>query len=156
MTPKSLLRHPQAVSTIAECSSGKFQSVITDDPDGTKRSPDRVILCSGKVYYELHKKRAELEQMDVPILRLEQLYPLPEKSLYSALASYPEEAPVFWVQEEPENMGAWWYLHLAFERLFKRRSLSVVSRPASASPATGSAIRHKEQQERLLTAAFES
>ena len=151
MTPKSLLRHPRVISPVDEFANGKFQPVIPDRSNDGKHAPDRVILCSGKLYYDLSKKREELRRMDVPIVRLEQLYPLPEKALDSALASYSEDTPILWVQEEPENMGAWWYLHLALEH---RRRLSVVSRAPSASPATGLAIRHKEQQQRLLTAAF--
>jgi 2-oxoglutarate dehydrogenase E1 component len=120
-----------------------------------KRDVDRVILCSGEVYYDLEKKRRELERVDVPIIRIEQLYPFPEEAINTALAFYPEDVPLIWVQEEPENMGAWWYLNLNFRRtLFKNRAVSALSRQASASPATGSATRHREQQDRLLAAAF--
>jgi 2-oxoglutarate dehydrogenase E1 component len=155
MTPKSLLRYPQAVSALRDFSRGQFQPVIDSGGTESQKSVDRVLLCSGKIYYELMKKRLELKRMEVPIIRLEQLYPLPDEALRSAVAPYPEDASLVWVQEEPENMGAWWYLHLQFKRtLFKNRTVSAIARPASASPATGSATRHKEQQERLLQAAF--
>jgi 2-oxoglutarate dehydrogenase E1 component len=155
MTPKSLLRHPQSVSTLEDCSQGKFRPIIAGVTESHKKGVDRVILCSGKVYYDLEKKRRELARVEVPIIRIEQLYPFPEKAINTALAVYPEDVPLIWVQEEPENMGAWWYLNLKFRRtLFKNRAVSAISRQASASPATGSATRHREQQERLLAAAF--
>ncbi len=155
MTPKSLLRHPQATSSLDDFSRATFQPVITGILDESHPAK-RVVLCSGKIYYDLEKKRRELNRMEVPIIRIEQLYPFPDEVINSALAPYPDGVPLVWVQEEPENMGAWWYLNLKFRRtLFKNRALSVVSRKASASPATGSATRHKEQQERLLTAAFD-
>jgi 2-oxoglutarate dehydrogenase E1 component len=156
MTPKSLLRHPQTVSALGDCSRGKFRPVIASSVSRSdKAGVNRVILCSGKVYYELEKKRRELERLEVPLLRIEQLYPFPEKAIDSALAVYPADTPLVWVQEEPENMGAWWYLNLKFRRtLFKNRPVSVIARQAAASPATGSATRHREQQERLLLAAL--
>jgi 2-oxoglutarate dehydrogenase E1 component len=156
MTPKSLLRHPQAMSTLEEFSRGRFQPVVTGMTDPPHGDTDRVMLCSGKVYYDLEKKRRELKRLEVPIIRIEQLYPFPDEAVKSALAPYPDDVPLLWVQEEPENMGAWWYLNLKFRRtLFKNRAVSVVSRQGAASPATGSATRHKEQQERLLATAFE-
>ena len=155
MTPKSLLRHPQSVSTLEDFSQGKFRPMIAGVNESHKRDVDRVILCSGKVYYDLEKKRRELERVEVPIIRIEQLYPFPEEATNTALAFYPEDVPLIWVQEEPENMGAWWYLNLKFRgTLFKNRAVSAISRRPSASPATGSATRHRGQQERLLAAAF--
>jgi 2-oxoglutarate dehydrogenase E1 component len=155
MTPKSLLRHPQAVSSLDELSRGKFQPVIGAAVKDAPGAPDRVLLCSGKVFYDLSRKQRELKRPEVPIIRLEQLYPFPEQALRSALTPYREDIPLVWVQEEPQNMGAWWYLHLQLGRTpFKNKSVSVIARPASASPAIGSATRHKEQQERLLDAAF--
>jgi 2-oxoglutarate dehydrogenase E1 component len=157
MTPKSLLRHSQAISTLSDFSEGKFQPVIDGSPDKSQRTVDRVLLCSGKIYYDLAKKQLELKRMEVPIIRVEQLYPFPDKPLQSAIARYPEDARLIWMQEEPENMGAWWYLNLQFKRPpFKDRPVSAIARPASASPATGSATQHREQQERLLNAAFHS
>ena len=155
MTPKSLLRHAQAVSSLEDLAGGSFQPVL---PDAYERRPekiDRILLCSGKVYYELDQRRRDLNREDVAILRLEQFYPVPIDALRSALAGYPEGTPVVWVQEEPENMGAWRFLLVNFgRRLFGRLPLSGIYRPIAASPATGSANRHKLEQETLLNEAF--
>ncbi|HEU4345614.1 MAG TPA: 2-oxoglutarate dehydrogenase E1 component [Candidatus Binatia bacterium] len=154
LTPKSLLRHPQAVSSLEQCSIGKFQRVIADDQQASARV-QRVLLCSGKIYYDLHQKRQELKRADIAIVRVEQLYPLPEKALREALAPYPRETALYWVQEEPENMGAWCYLNLRFQgEFFGERPVSVICRARSASPATGSARVHKEEQEQLLARAI--
>jgi 2-oxoglutarate dehydrogenase E1 component len=155
MTPKSLLRHPRVVSSLEECAKGTFQRVIRDPRRNEAERFDRVILCSGKIYYELEQQRDKVGRNDVAILRIEQLYPLPEEILRLVLASFPDGTPVFWVQEEPENMGAWHYLQAKFgEKLFNRLPFAVVSRPESASPATGSGSSHKREQEQLLAAAF--
>jgi 2-oxoglutarate dehydrogenase E1 component len=156
MTPKSLLRHPLAVSTLDELATGSFQRVLPDSgPEAEPNTVSRIILCTGKIYYELLKYRHDAGRNDMPILRLEQLYPLNTALLESALAGYPEGTPVFWVQEEPENMGAWRYLKVLFgDRLFGRFPFSGLYRAASASPATGSQNSHKIEQERLLEAAF--
>jgi 2-oxoglutarate dehydrogenase E1 component len=153
MTPKSLLRHPQVVSSLDECVEGRFQRVL---PDALPfpREIRKVLLCSGKVYYELLKQREDSNRMDVAILRLEQLYPLPQPELQAALAAYPD-VPVTWVQEEPENMGASRFLRIHLgERLFNRHDFRSICRPASASPATGSNNSHKQEQAKLLEAAF--
>ena len=152
MTPKSLLRHRQAVSALSELARGGFKTVIADDgADSVKR----ILLCSGKLYYELKSYRAERRRDDVAIVRIEQLYPTPIASLVEVLKRYPDGTPAVWVQEEPSNMGAagFWSLQSGAE-LFKRLPFSTLARPASASPATGSAARHKEQQAKLLAAAF--
>ena len=155
MTPKSLLRHPQSVSPREEFSKGSFLRVIADSGPARRRSVKRILLCSGKIYFDLEHKRQELGRDDVAIIRLEQLYPFPEKPLQSLLAEYPAATPLTWVQEEPENMGAWWYLNLRFnQRVLGNRPVSVVARAPAASPATGSATRHKEQQQLLLNQAF--
>jgi 2-oxoglutarate dehydrogenase E1 component len=155
MTPKSLLRHPKSVSPREEFSKGSFLRVIADSGPARRRSVKRILLCSGKIYFDLEHKRQELGRDDVAIIRLEQLYPFPEKPLQSLLADYPAATPLTWVQEEPENMGAWWYLNLRFnQRVLGNRPVSVVARPPAASPATGSATRHKEQQQLLLNQAF--
>jgi 2-oxoglutarate dehydrogenase E1 component len=152
LTPKSLLRHPAAISTLTECSTEKFKPVISDTP---REAVKRVNLCSGKLYYDLEAKRRELARDDVALLRIEQLYPLPEKALRETVGLFPPETPVFWVQEEPENMGAWSYLNLMFRgRLFDKHPFSVVCRPRSASSAHGSARTHKAEQEHLLTQAL--
>jgi 2-oxoglutarate dehydrogenase E1 component len=154
MTPKSLLRHPRAVSSLEELARGGFQRLI---PDRTTRSGDvkRVILCSGKFYYDLERKREELGREDAAIIRLEQLYPLPREELGAELERYAAGTAVVWAQEEPDNMGAWRYLRLRLrERLSGRFPFSGVRRPASASPATGSTSSHKLEQEELLERAF--
>jgi 2-oxoglutarate dehydrogenase E1 component len=155
MTPKSLLRHPRVISDLDECANGAFQSVIPDSLAQRADPVKRILLCSGKIYYELEQRREKESRNDIAILRIEQLYPLPEQLLSSLLAAYPDGTRVVWVQEEPENMGAWQYLKVNFaDRLFTRLPLSVVSRPRSASPATGSASSHKHEQELVLGAAF--
>jgi 2-oxoglutarate dehydrogenase E1 component len=153
MTPKSLLRHPRVVSPLDDFARGAFQRVI---PDALPASGvAKIILCSGKIYYELEQKRAELGRNDVAIVRIEQLYPLDADRLAMLLERYPGGTPVLWVQEEPENMSAWPHLKLKFgEALLGRFPFSCVSRPESASPATGSPARHKKEQERLLAKAF--
>jgi len=154
MTPKSLLRHPRAVSTLEECASAGFRSVLSDDAarDG---GCARVLLCSGKIYYDLEKRREDAQREDVAIVRVEELYPTPVEDLRSALASCKDGTPAIWVQEEPENMGAWHHMRLAFgETLFGRLPFSVVSRAASSSPATGSASSHRLEQQELIDRAF--
>ncbi len=156
MTPKSLLRLPAASSSLDDLTTGTYQRVIADArPAAQQKKTERVLLCTGKLYYELDKKRTELERDDVAILRLEQLAPFPGETLRRSLAEYRAETPVFWVQEEPENMGAWAHLRVRFlERMFDRHPFAGISRPASASPATGSHASHKLEQEALLAEAF--
>jgi 2-oxoglutarate dehydrogenase E1 component len=154
MTPKSLLRHPMAVATIDQLATGRFQRVIPD-PDHRGSRIERVFLCSGKVHYELEKQRSELGRDDIAIVRIEQYYPLPEEALRSALASYPDGTRVLWVQEAPENMGAWRHLRARFgSKLFGRLPFSGVCRHESASPATGSAHAHRLEQQELMQRAF--
>ncbi|WXA88271.1 2-oxoglutarate dehydrogenase E1 component [Pendulispora rubella] len=152
-TPKSLLRHPEAISTVDDLATGSFQRVIPDasvDPKQTKR----VLLCTGKVYYDLVKTRRDLKRDDVAIVRLEQLYPL-NVTLKEALAPYPDGTPLVWVQEEPRNMGAWYFLNARLrEFITDRLPLSLVSRVESASPATGSKASHDLEQRMLMDAAF--
>ncbi|MGE0606374.1 MAG: 2-oxoglutarate dehydrogenase E1 component [Pirellulales bacterium] len=154
MTPKSLLRNPKCVSTLDDCASGMFRRVLPDTRPEPSRV-ERVLMCSGKIYYELEKRREELNRDDLAIVRIEQLYPFPHEQLRAALAPYRDGTPVCWVQEEPENMGAWQFLKSKMDdRLFDRFPLSGVVRPAAASPATGSASSHKLEQETLLNTAF--
>jgi 2-oxoglutarate dehydrogenase E1 component len=153
MSPKSLLRHPRVVSSLDELATGSFSRIL---PDALGPAPvDRVILCTGKIAIELEEKREQLERKDAAILRIEQLYPLSDEEIERALAPYPAKAPVVWVQEEPRNMGARRYLRLRFgSSVLGRHELLEVSRPASASPATGSASRHKVEQQEILERAF--
>jgi 2-oxoglutarate dehydrogenase E1 component len=154
MSPKSMLRHPRAVSTLEELSRGQFQRVL-GDASVEHAAARRLLLCSGKLYYDLLAERERLGREDVAILRLEQLYPLRWTELEQWLGRYPAGAPVVWVQEEPRNMGAFSYLALKFgEALRQRWSFYHVSRPESASPATGSAASHRLEQQTLLDRAF--
>ena len=152
-TPKSLLRAPAAISTLDDLANGEFKRVI---PDTTVNPKDvkRVLLCTGKVYYDLAKARQDLGRKDVAIVRLEQLYPLNEK-LLEALAQYADGTQLVWVQEEPKNMGPWYFLNARVrEHIGDRLPLSMVSRDESASPATGSKASHDLEQKMLISAAF--
>ena len=157
MTPKSLLRHPGCVSPMSDLVRGAFQRVIPDASGANPRDIRRILLCSGKVAYELEKRREETGRHDVAIVRVEQLYPLPRRALEDALAHYTVGTPAIWVQEEPENMGAWRFVRIHFgERLLERFPFSGVCRQSAASPATGSKKSHELEQNELLTAAFQS
>jgi len=152
-TPKSLLRHPKVVSALTDCQDGKFQRVLPDA--GSPREIKRILLCTGKIFYELAAYREKHGRGDVAIIRLEQLYPLPAARLAEILEPYAGHSPVLWVQEEPANMGAWRFLHEKFgKKLFDRFPFALVSRPESPSPATGSAHAHAAQQASLLSRAF--
>jgi 2-oxoglutarate dehydrogenase E1 component len=156
MSPKSLLRNPAAVSPKEEFTKGSFRTVIPEvesiDPAGVRK----VILCSGKVYYDLVAERTAKNRRDVAIIRLEQLYPLPFREIERTLAPYRAGVPTVWVQEEPSNMGAWWSIAIRLApKLAARNPMSVVAREESASPATGSPAAHKLEQAALLQQAFE-
>jgi 2-oxoglutarate dehydrogenase E1 component len=152
-TPKSLLRHKEAVSTVTDLSEGRFQRVIPDaHTEPTK--VNRVLLCTGKVYYDLLDARRKLGRDDVAIVRLEQLYPINDE-LSSVLSAYKDGTRLVWVQEEPRNMGAWYFMNSNLLTIIGHRlPLSVVSRPGAASPATGSKASHDLEQQRLLAEAF--
>lgn len=153
MSPKSLLRHPEAVSSLEEFSNGTFAPVLGDafcQADAVQR----VLLCSGKIYYELQELRQRLERRDMALLRLEQLYPIPLQALQRELERFTaKQVELVWVQEEPANMGAWPFLKLNWlvEQL---GALRGISRPASASPATGSGGSHKQEQNAILAEAL--
>ncbi len=147
-TPKSLLRHPRCVSTLSDLSEGGFKEVI-DDATVSATKVERVLLCSGKVYYDLLEKKEEDKRDDVAIVRLEQLDPLPRKQLAVLQEKYKKAAWV-WVQEEPSNMGAW--AHLL--RKLRQINFELVSRPSSGAPATGSGQRHRIEQAKLIERAF--
>lgn len=157
ITPKSLLRHPKVVSSLEDLANTSFQRVIADVAIAAKGDIRRILLCSGKIYYELVERREELQRNDVAILRLEQLYPFPHEQLHQELSSYSEGTPVVWVQEEPRNMGACGFLEHRFrEGTFKRIPFDTITRAPSASPATGSAAVHRREQEELMCLAFET
>jgi 2-oxoglutarate dehydrogenase E1 component len=152
-TPKSLLRHPKVASTLEDCAQGRFQTVIPDNLETA--NVKRILLCSGKVYYELTAHRDTHKRNEVAIVRLEQFYPLHADDVELALARYSDNTPALWVQEEPANMGAWRYLHERFGRkLLGRFPFARISRFESASPATGSAHAHKLEQAQLIARAF--
>lgn len=154
MTPKSLLRNPLAVSTLEELANGEFQVVIPEIDAIDAKSVDRVIMCSGKVYYDLLEKRRELKLSNAAIIRIEQLYPFPEDRLKEVLEPYKHVENFIWCQEEPENQGAWYSSqHHMVVCLEKTQRLRYAGRRASASPAVGYASVHaKEQQELVMDA----
>ena len=155
MTPKSLLRHPRVISRRADFTDGRFHVVLDDEAVADKDAIKRVLLCSGKVYYELVDFREKNQISDAAILRLEQFYPYPKDAVQSLLKNYAKAKDVVWVQEEPQNMGAWNFLrHRLTEALQNKQTLSYAGRPESASPAAGTLKQHNETQERLVRAAF--
>jgi 2-oxoglutarate dehydrogenase E1 component len=151
MTPKSLLRHPRATSTIAELSDGRFQRVIGDDSVEPEKAR-RVVLCTGKVYYDLLAEREEAGTDDVALVRMELLYPFPAIDLGSLLEPYADGVEFVWVQEEPKNMGAWFYVAPSF-RESTGRDIRYIGRPRRASPAEGYADVHENEQKRLTSEA---
>jgi 2-oxoglutarate dehydrogenase E1 component len=150
-TPKSLLRHPLCISPLEDFAKGSFQEIIDQNNPSTEKT-ERVLLCSGKIYYELLTKRQETGDDKTAIVRLEQLNPLPYKKLSALVAKYAKVKSWTWVQEEPENMGAWTHLL----RLWKEVKLDLIARHASGTPATGSHDRHDLIQEILMERAFKS
>jgi 2-oxoglutarate dehydrogenase E1 component len=159
MTPKSLLRHKDAVSSLEELANGSFQTVISEtDRKIDPKKVTRAVLCSGKVYYDLTEKRAKESASNVAIIRIEQLYPFPEDRLYEALLAYPKLKDVVWCQEEPMNQGAWYssqhHMRKALHRVNPKLNLSYAGREASASPAAGYMELHLEQLEKFLNEAI--
>jgi 2-oxoglutarate dehydrogenase E1 component len=158
MTPKSLLRNKDATSPLSEFTRGGFQTVIPEQDEGVIKKAakvKRVIACSGKVYYDLVKKRAEKQADDVVILRIEQLYPFPHKAFASELKKYPNATDVVWCQDEPQNQGAWFFVqHYIHENMLEGQKLGYSGRAASASPAVGYSHLHQEQQKALVDGAF--
>jgi 2-oxoglutarate dehydrogenase E1 component len=150
MSPKSLLRHPECVSPLEQFTQGRFQEVI-DDAYAEASTVKRLLLCTGKIYYELRQRQQQEQRKDVAIVRLEQLYPTPVEEMKTAIAQFPN-AELRWVQDEPANQGAWTYMGLFMPRY--GINFKVISRPASASPATGSAKRHAAEQADLIQRAF--
>jgi 2-oxoglutarate decarboxylase len=159
-TPKSMLRNKRVVSSLEDFTDGAFRSVLDDPKFAEHRGPlpdvRRLLLCSGKVYYELAAARDKAERDDVAILRTEQLYPLPKKKLLAALERYPNAKDIRWVQEEPANQGAWPFFGLALPEFHPERfsGLRRVSRRRMAAPAAGSGKVHEVEQNELMTAAL--
>jgi 2-oxoglutarate dehydrogenase E1 component len=155
MTPKSLLRHPRAMSPMRELAEGRFQPVL-DDPTARQRPDDvtRLILCNGKVYVDLVTSQFAASASHVAIVRVEELYPFPGDELAAILRQYPSARDVVWLQEEPKNMGAWTYMQPRLQPLLNGRTLRYIGRPERASPAEGFAEMHEQEQARIIAEAF--
>lgn len=145
MTPKSLLRHPEAVSTVEELATGRFQEIIAEE--GNSKKVKTVVCCSGKLFYELRKARDEKGADDLTIVRMEQLYPFPQKQFDELLGSYPNMENLVWSQEEPENMGAWRFIKTTTSQ---SSDWKLVSRHSSASPASGSSKVFETRQAKII------
>ena len=154
-TPKSLLRNKDATSPVSEFTKGSFQTIIPENKALKADKVKRVLVCSGKVYYDLVKKREELGADDVAILRAEQLYPFPHKAFAAELKKYPNATELVWTQDEPQNQGAWFFVqHYIHENMLPNQKLGYSGRAASASPAVGYSHLHQEQQKSLVEGAF--
>ncbi len=155
MTPKSLLRLPAAASSLDLLTSGGFQPVIDDADVADAGAVERIVFCSGKVFYDLHEARKKAEQHRVAIVRAEQFYPFPLTAINTAIEKYPNASSLIWCQEEPKNMGGWTFMEAKFEDLVPGGDrLSYIGRAESASPATGSYAVHVKEQERLVQEAL--
>jgi 2-oxoglutarate dehydrogenase E1 component len=156
LTPKSLLRNKAAASPLEDLATGQFLTVIGEqDSTVVQDNVRRVVVCSGKVYYDLINARKEGEHNDVAILRIEQLYPFAHKAFQAELQKYPNAKEVVWTQDEPQNQGPWFYIqHHLYENMAEGQRLGYAGRSASASPAVGYLAKHQEQQRNLLEQAF--
>jgi 2-oxoglutarate dehydrogenase E1 component len=149
LSPKSLLRHPSVISPLEEFTSGIFNEVL-DDPNATAKEVKRVVLCTGKIFYDLQEVQLKKKIKDTAVIRLEQLHPFPEKQLNAVLKKY-KNVTLVWAQEEPANMGYMSYIL----RMLPKQQMEWISRKASASPATGYSKVHKAEQEKIINQAFE-
>ena len=158
MTPKSLLRHKEAISTLEDIANGRFFNVLDETDELDKAAVERVILCSGKVFYDLRAARRERGIDNIAILRLEQLYPFPEEELLGILGAYPNINDAIWCQEEPMNQGAWYSSQHHMRRVIHQHRRDVylryVGREASAAPAAGYMALHVAQQEEFINQAL--
>jgi 2-oxoglutarate decarboxylase len=152
-TPKSMLRLKAATSAVADFTGGSFRPVLGDPADLDAAAVRRVLICSGKVYYDLAGRRQAEGVADIAVVRVERLYPLPADELAAEVAKYPGAQELIWVQEEPANMGGWPYMALRLPGLLGR-PVQLISPPASSAPAVGSAKLHAEEQARLVDAAM--
>jgi 2-oxoglutarate dehydrogenase E1 component len=150
-TPKSMLRHPDASSPLEEFTAGRYRNVL---PEREVTDASRVLLCSGKIAHELRRERAARKNTATAVIALEQLYPFPEKELSAELERHAHAREIVWVQEEPANMGALFFVMPRLRRIAGKRAVRSVKRSASASPATGSAKAHELEQKTLLALAF--
>jgi 2-oxoglutarate dehydrogenase E1 component len=156
MTPKSLLRAKDATSPLTDFTKGEFKTVIGEtNGDIVADKVKRVVVCSGKVYYDLVRKREEKKSTDTVVIRVEQLYPFPHKAFAAEIKKYPNATDIVWTQDEPQNQGAWFFIqHQIHENMLDGQKLGYAGRPASASPACGYAHLHQDQQKALLDQAF--
>ena len=155
MTPKSLLRNKDATSPLSEFTRGGFQTVIGEVKEIKAEKVKRLVVCSGKVYYDLVKKREERGSDDVAIVRIEQLYPFAHKAFSNEMKKYPNATEIVWAQDEPQNQGAWFFVqHYIHENMSDGQKLGYAGRAASASPAVGYSHLHQEQQKALVDGAF--
>jgi 2-oxoglutarate dehydrogenase E1 component len=155
MSPKSLLRHKEAVSTLEELADGHFHTVIGEPEKLAAKNVRRVIVCGGKVYYDLLAHRRENKITDIAIIRLEQLYPFPHEDFKTQIAKYPAAKEIVWCQEEPQNQGAWYRLRAYLRAdIADSQVLAYAGRPISASPAVGYMSKHLAQQRQLVLDAF--
>jgi len=154
-TPKKLLRYPSCVSSIKEFTEEGFREVI-DDVTADAKSIKKVVFCTGKIFYDLIETKTKESFNDIAIVRIEQLYPFPAKQISAILTKYKATTEFVWVQEEPENMGAWAYMFMAFRnaKLPDGKELKYVGRKAAASPATGYSKLHVEQEKSILSQVF--
>ena len=149
-TPKSLLRHPLVVSSKEELAQGSFQEVF-DDTSVAKKKVTSLVFCTGKFYYDLLERREENGRGDVALVRIEQLFPLPQKQLEAIIASYPNVTDYVWAQEEPRNMGAWGHILMNFDQV----KLRLAARYVYSSPAAGSSTRSKARHKKVIDSVFE-
>ena len=155
MTPKSLLRLPAASSTVEDLTNGGFNPVLDDEKIKDKSKVNRIVVCSGKVFYDLDLARTDADDNRVAVVRLEQFYPFPKAKLQEVFAAYPNAKQVFWTQEEPKNMGGWTFVENRLEEIRGEKSLKYLGRDASASPATGSYAIHNLEQEKNRQRIFD-
>ena len=150
MTPKSLLRHPKVVSSLEDFANGSFQPVL-DDPTADPKKIDKLVLCTGKLYFELLAKKEELNCENIALVRLEQLYPLNMDKINEIFNKYSNKTSLVWAQEEPENMGAWSYIL----RNFRDTGIQVISPVQSGTPAPGSHKMFEKNQNAVINHVFD-
>jgi 2-oxoglutarate dehydrogenase E1 component len=155
MTPKSLLRHPLSVSRLEDLAGGGFRNMIDDIDELKTAAVTRVVLCSGKVYFDLLKARRETKNESVAIVRIEQLYPFPSDEYEAIVRKYSNAREIVWCQEEPQNQGGWYQIrHRLQAKLGGKQELLYAGRAGAAAPATGISALHEQQQKNLVSAAL--
>ena len=155
LSPKSMLRHPQAISSLEDLTSNEFQLILKEKDQINLAKVERVIFCSGKIYYELLEERRSNNLNNISILRIEQLYPFPEEYYQHILEAYRHVNDIVWCQEEPQNQGAWIFIQpYLVDKLNKNQKLHYVGRPASASHAVGYHAVHEKEQKELVAQAL--